>query len=777
MPTNSARPWPRPWLPLLIVLLLFGLPSSCARERRDVLGIIPAPAHVERRPGGFDLRASTSLLVDVQDSTLLSVANYLSGRLQETAGFPVGVRPLSRQREEGQIVLRIGAADSVPANAEGYRLTVGRSGVLLEARNPRGVFLGAQTLIQLVSDRVGAVKGDRRPQRIPAVSIVDYPRYPYRGMHLDVSRHYFPVAFIKKYIDLLATFKYNRFHWHLTDDQGWRIQIARYPRLTRIGSWRQVQGESRYGGYYTKDEVRDIVAYAARRFISIIPEIEMPGHSQAALAAYPEYSCTGAPVEVSTNMGVHDNIYCAGNDRTFAFLEGVLDEVLDLFPGEYVHVGCDECPKTRWRQCPRCQARIRAEHLTDEGQLQSYFIGRIGKYLRARGRRLIGWDEVLEGGLAEDATVMSWRGMAGGIEAAEAGHDVIMTPSDYCYFNYQQVEPESGAAGWYLTLKRVYSFEPTPPAVDAATAHHVLGAQGALWTEGIETPEQAEYMVVPRMLALAEVLWSPADARDWRSFKRRLDAHFPRFREAGISYCPGDSGVAITSAPGGKAGRVTIDLESEQVDLPIHYTLDGSEPSVRSHRYRGPFTLARSASIAAALIGDDGLPVRKARRIAFDRHLAVGAPITFDAACSPKYDGGGEQGVNDGIRGSARYCDGYWRGHEGVDFGATIDLGRRKGLDDITVSSLHDIGAWIFMPDSVTFEVSEDGIGYTALTTVRQGFDPADKRPRVVEYRCPAGGRAARFVRVHAYNIGTCPAWHPGAGGAAWVFVDEIIVR
>ena len=750
---------------------------SCADERHHSLNLIPMPVHIEPGTGSFAIRAGTALVADGRDSTLQQVAEYLSSRVEAIAGFPLPVGPNTQGQSDGQIMLRLSDAKALPHHPEGYRLVIDETGILLEGRKPEGVFRGAQTLLQILSDQISFPRKDNRSLKLPALSIVDFPRYPYRGMHLDVSRHFFSVAFIKEYIDLLAAFKFNSFHWHLTDDQGWRIEIDTYPQLTQVGSWRQAEGGGRYGGFYTKDEVREIVAYAADRFITIVPEIEMPGHSQAALAAYPEYSCSGGPLAVSTEWGVRENVYCAGNDGTFTFLEGILTEVLELFPGSYIHIGGDECPKTRWQQCPKCQARIRAEHLADEFELQSYFIKRIECFLLANGRRLIGWDEILEGGLARSATVMSWRGMAGGIEAARAGHDVIMTPTDYCYFNDQQVEPDSGASGWYLTLRKAYSFEPTPPVLDSAAAGHILGAQGNLWTENIATPEQAEYMVVPRMLALSEVIWSPAEIRDWRSFRTRLEAHFPRFQAAGINYCRGDFGVAITSAPSGKTGSVAIKLETEQLDRPIRYTLDGSEPTARSDRYREPFTLSESATIAAALIDEEGTPLRRAKRIAFDRHLAVGAPIKFNVACAPKYNGGGEQGINDGLRGSTRYCDGYWRGHEGEDFEARIDLGVIQTIDTITLSCLQDIGVWIFMPDSVVFEISADGSTYTTLAAMRREFDPADQTPRVVVYHCPAGNIPARFVRVSARNIGTCPAWHPGAGGLAWVFVDEIIVR
>ncbi len=369
-------------------------------------------------------------------------------------------------------------------------------------------------------------------------------------MHLDICRHFFDVGFIKRYLDLLALHKLNAFHWHLTEDQGWRMPIARYPRLTEVGGYRletlvghygdqphRFDG-TRYGGSYTREEVVEVVRYAQERFITVIPEIEMPGHALAALSAYPELSCTGGPFEPATLWGVFDDVYCAGKDSVFAFLANVLGEVADLFPGPYVHVGGDECPKTRWKECPRCRERIGAEGLKDEPELQSWFIRRIEAILAAHGKKLIGWDEILEGGLAPQATVMSWRGMQGGIDAATQGHDVIMAPGSHCYFDHYQAEPagEPLAIGGLTTLAKVYAFEPTPAELDADAARHVLGAQANVWTEYMDTPEKVEYMALPRMCALAEVVWSPAEARSWEGFLQRLDRHGKRLDAMGVNY-------------------------------------------------------------------------------------------------------------------------------------------------------------------------------------------------------------------------------------------------
>jgi hexosaminidase len=431
---------------------------------------------------------------------------------------------------------------------EGYQLTVVPEGLQLEGATPTGVFYGVVTLLQLIQ-----TDSETDERYLPTCKIVDQPRFRYRGMHLDVCRHFQPAEFVKKYLDLLAMHKMNRFHWHLTEDQGWRIEIKKYPKLQEISAWRDetLIGHARHdkphkfdgiphGGYYTQEEIREIVEYAAARHITIIPEIEMPGHSLAALAAYPHLACTEGPFEVAKTWGVFKDVYCAGNEATFEFLEDVLTETMALFPSEYIHVGGDECPKDRWKECEKSQARIKAEGLADEHELQSYFIQRIEKFLNDNGRKLIGWDEILEGGLAPNATVMSWRGEKGGIEAAKAGHDVVMTPGKPCYFDHYQsedTENEPLAIGGLNTLASVYAYEPVPAELSADEAKHVLGAQGNVWTEYMKTGDHIEYMVLPRLCALSEVVWSEKISdRDYEGFLTRLEPHLEALESKGYNY-------------------------------------------------------------------------------------------------------------------------------------------------------------------------------------------------------------------------------------------------
>jgi hexosaminidase len=532
---------------MMLILAIF---TSGCQPKQEILSlgdiaILPKPAQVLVKDGYFEITKDTKIIVDSETGPLGEVLRTL---LSPSMGFELAVSDGRPVRNSIQLTVNPSLRD---LEEEGYHLTVDKKRVLIEAPAAAGIFYGMQTLRQLlpveiysdaVSENIGWV--------VPCMEIEDFPRFKWRGMHLDVCRHFMPVEFIKKYIDLIAIQKMNRLHLHLTDDQGWRIEIEAYPKLAEISAWRDetlvghYRDEPRkydgqpHGGFYTHDEIREIVDYAKDRYVTIVPEIEMPGHSQAALAAYPEISCTGGPFKVSTIWGIRNEVFCAGNEMTFEFLENVLREVLDLFPGEYIHVGGDECPKDRWEKCPKCQARIRKEGLHDEHELQSYFIKRIEKYLAGNNRRLIGWDEILEGGLPPNATVMSWRGEEGGIAAAKSGHDVVMTPYGYTYFDYYQADPENEplAIGGLLPLDTVYAYDPVPAALNEQQQEHILGVQGQVWTEYIPTPEKAEYMAFPRACAMAEIAWTPLDRKNYDEFSKALHHHLQRLEMLDVNY-------------------------------------------------------------------------------------------------------------------------------------------------------------------------------------------------------------------------------------------------
>jgi hexosaminidase len=591
--------------------------------------VIPSPVALTPGSGTFELSAATTIAVSSPDnSELASLAGFAADLVRSATGLDLTIAISPASGSEKNAVLLLLSSEGSGSDPEGYKLEVGPNSVTISASAGAGLFYGLQTLRQLIGPPSGTNAGTSG-WSIPAVHVEDRPRFVYRGMHLDVGRHFFPVEFVKKYIDLLAMYKMNTFHWHLTEDQGWRIEIEKYPRLTQVGAFRKetilarnfdpyIGDRKPYGGYYTQDEVREVVAYASRRYVNVIPEIEMPGHSSAALAAYPELACTEGPFEVATVWGVHQDIFCP-SEQTFAFLEDVLTEVLELFPSRYIHIGGDEAPKRRWQESDFAQEVIRREGLADEHELQSYFIRRIERFLLANGRRLIGWDEILEGGLAPQATVMSWRGTTGGIEAARQGHDVIMTPTSHVYFDYYQGDPlyEPLTIGGYTPLEKVYSFEPVPDELTSEEAKHVLGAQGNVWTEYMKTPQYVEYMVFPRMLALSEVVWSPAQARDWNRFASSLTTHFHLLDGYRVNY-------RVPSVAGLERDRITLDdrvtvaLSSPLPESRIRYTTDGSDPTEGSPLYAGPFDLpvdedGVQVSARAFLHNGKASPLRSAR--------------------------------------------------------------------------------------------------------------------------------------------------------------------
>jgi hexosaminidase len=510
------------------------------------ISIIPQPTKVNPGEGVFELKPSTHI-VSIGDAR--KPAKFLQEFLQKASGFPLELLDNADGQQSADTIQLQCSHEFEAQGDEGYILDISPERVLINAFRPAGIFYGIQTLRQLFPIQI---EDDARVTgvvwSVPVVTVHDQPRFAWRGMMLDVCRHMFPVEFIKRLIDLLAMHKMNVFHWHLTDDQGWRIEIKKYPQLTEKGAWRnsfalvketdQADG-IRYGGYYTQEQIRDVIAYAGSRYIRVVPEIEMPGHSAAALTAFPELGCTGGPYTVRTSWGIEKDIFCAGKEETFSFLEDVLSEVIELFPSEFLHVGGDECPKERWKNCPKCQARIEGNGLKDEDELQSYFIQRIEKFLNEKGRRMIGWDEILEGGLAPNATVMSWRGMEGGVAAAKARHDVIMSPTTHCYLDYPPSdEPDPTLPGWMevTSVEKAYQFEPVPESLSATEATHILGGQTNLWTEFVPDQARAERMIFPRASALAEVMWSPVDQRDSKDFSARLEILLRRLDELKVNY-------------------------------------------------------------------------------------------------------------------------------------------------------------------------------------------------------------------------------------------------
>ena len=614
---------------LVGVLALTGgcMPRPARPPRPEqIVPIIPAPHVAQVGRGSWYTPDTIEVFVpDTANAELRSLGLLAVNIASSAIGYPL---PLVNGRRDrpGGIQLRL--IEPLPGEKQGsYTLTVAHEGIDITASGGAGLFYGLQSLKQLFDAASRDAKG--RPY-LQAVTIVDTPRFMWRGLHLDVARHFEPISFVKRYIDLMAKYKMNVFHWHLTDDQGWRVEIRKYPRLTSVGGCRKetmveknfqpyVGDGKQHCGFYTQVEIRDVVKYAADRYVTVVPEIEMPGHAKAALAAYPNLACTPGPFDVRTTWGVDEDVFCP-SDSTFTFIDDVLTEVIDLFPSPYIHIGGDEVPKTRWKASPLAQEVIQRERLTNEDGLQSWFIKRVERFLTSRERRLIGWDEILEGGLAPDATVMSWRGTSGGIAAARAGHDVVMSPNSHLYFDQYQGDPrfEPLAIGGMNTLEHVYSYEPVPDSLTHAEAAHILGAQANVWTEYLKTPQAIEYMLWPRALALAEVTWSTLDARDWDSFVARMPRALRALGVLGVNY-------RIPHVEGLEADRLTLE-DHVQVRLhtmmpagEIRYTTDGTDPTLASHKYTEPFQVP---------VGDPGTKVT-ARVFTSDGRTSAPRAATF----------------------------------------------------------------------------------------------------------------------------------------------------
>jgi len=522
-------------IPLFSLVFFACGEKMVVKPYNEGLHIIPEPERITQQTGEFVLNPNTLFIID--NDTLDAVAGYFKYKIKQSTGYQ-----LADGQEAERNYIRLALDTTLNLKEEGYKLAVLPEGIWVRSQSPQGIFYGMQTVMQLLPAEIESGQViNNIVWAMPCVEIEDEPAYSYRGMMLDVSRHFHDVAFVKKQLDIMAMFKLNRFHWHLTNDHLWTIEIKKYPRLTEVGSVRRNADGSIHKGFYTQEQIKEVVAYAAERFITVIPEVELPGHALAALTAYPELSCTGGPFQLRNKWGVEEDVYCAGNEQTFKFLEDVINEVASLFPGKYFHIGGDECPKVRWNACPKCRKRMRDEKLKDAHELQSYFVHRIEKVVLAHGKRMVGWDEILEGGLAPTATVMSWRGEEGGIEAASMGHDVIMTPAKWLYLDFGQgnIEVEPITINFKTLLSKTYHYNPASEKIPAEQRSHVIGAQGNMWAEYAVNPDHTEYMLYPRLLAVAELTWTPADRKDYASFERRLDNQLVRLDEHHIHYhCP-----------------------------------------------------------------------------------------------------------------------------------------------------------------------------------------------------------------------------------------------
>ncbi len=743
--------------------------------------VVPLPQEITTTDAtSFTLDRQTTIVYQ-GDEAMERNAAFLAEFIKEKTGLEL---QLTDKACKKAITLSV---DNNGDNPEGYHLTVNADGIAITGASPTGVFYGIQTL------RKALPAGESSKVLLPAVDINDYPRFSYRGAHLDVSRHFFTVDSVKRFIDILALHNINRFHWHLTDDQGWRIEIKKYPKLSTIAAERSetVIGRNsgnydgqHYGPFqYTQDDCREIVAYAAERHITVIPEIDLPGHMQAALAAYPEFGCTGGPYEVWKMWGVSENVLCAGNDATLGFIEDVLTEIVDIFPSEYIHVGGDECPKTEWEKCPKCQARIKALGLKDDDKhsaemyLQSFVISHAEKFLNSKGRQIIGWDEILEGELAPTATVHSWRGIGGGLEAAKKGHDCIMSPNTFMYFDYYQTKhtaDEPLAIGGYVPVETVYNYEPMHPSLTPEQQKHIIGVQANLWTEYIPHFTHVEYMELPRMAALCEVQWCNPENKDYNDFKQRIIPLVELYDIKGYNYAKHIFDVNATFTTDTLKNAIAVTLST--IDgRPIHYTTDGSEPTEASAQYKKPIEITSGCTLKAKGIGKRGATRLFTEEFSFNK--ATGKPVTLLQPTHRSYTYEGAPTLTDGLKGNHNYRTGRWLGFAGNDFEAVIDLQNPVEVSQVSFNTCVEKGDWVFDARGITISTSEDGKHYTEVFN-EQYPAMTEKNPNQIHHHeLNFSPVKARYGKVKALVEHSMPNWHGANGYGAFLFVDEIAIN
>ncbi|QBZ97524.1 glycoside hydrolase family 20 protein [Flavobacterium sangjuense] len=747
------------------LLLFFAIGFS-----QNPLPLIPQPHSVHLKNGHFELNKETVIQADGK----MFEAQYLKKAIRQQTGLDLKIMPVAANVPKISLSFDLSAVDA-SEKKESYELSISDKTIVVKAEYEQGFFYGIQTLLQMIPSE------EKQKIKLSCLQINDSPIYSWRGMHLDCARHFFSVDFVKKYIDYLAMYKFNTFHWHLTDDQGWRIEIKQYPKLTEVGAWRngsmighysdQRYDDKPYGGFYTQDQIKEVVAYAAQRHITVVPEIEMPGHAVAALAAYPEYSCTGGPFEVAKQWGVLDDVFCP-KEETFTFLQNVLTEVMALFPSQYIHIGGDECPKTRWKNCPHCQALMKEKGLKDEHELQSYFIQRIEKFVNVKGRKIIGWDEILEGGLAPNAAVMSWRGTEGGIAAAKQKHYVVMTPGSHCYFDYYQGDSKNEplAIGGFIPVEKVYSFNPTPNELTAEESQYILGAQANVWTEYMEDAQKVEYMIFPRMMALSEVLWGTSNPDKYADFQNRMIQQFSVLDKKGINYSKAIFEVTSRILPAKNA--ILLELNSANDSKKIRYTTDGSMPNSSSNSYVNPIEINKSQTVKAAYFENDKQQSATIEE-AFSLNKATGKKVTLVNQPHENYSNGGAFTLVNGISANRGKLGKDWLGFSGKDMNATIDLGKPEMINKISISVLESQGSWIYYPKGIEILVSNDGQNFQSLKQISLTEIKAVKGEVVVNLKT----QNAQYVKVVASNLGKISEGNPGAGADAWLFVDEIGVE
>ncbi|QIK56014.1 family 20 glycosylhydrolase [Dysgonomonas sp. HDW5B] len=774
-------------LSLTTIFCIF-LFCACTNEDKTVNAnyeVVPLPRQIiyQAESNPFVLDKSTRIFYIENDSQSHQLASFLAAYINECIGVDIQLTT----KKDAENIIEFQIDTTLNTNPDYYKLSVTPHNILINGAGASGVFYAIQTLRKsLPVESVNNIS-------FPAAVIEDYPQFSHRGVSLDVSRHFYSADFIKKYIDVLALFNMNVFHWHLTDDQGWRIEIKKYPNLTKIGAQRSETATDRhseeydgkpYGGFYTQEEIKDVVEYARQRYITVIPEIDIPGHTLAVLASYPELGCIGGPYQVGRGWGIFEDVLCAGNDSVFTFLDDVFTEVAELFPAKYIHIGGDECLKNRWMACPKCQARIKAlgiretkAHSLGE-QLQSYFIHRVEELINKKGKSIIGWDEILEGGIAPNATIMSWRGTDGGIYAAGRGHDVIMTPESHLYLDYYQspdVDNEPYTFGWLTDLEKVYSFDPIPVELEKDQQKNILGGQVNVWTEYMPTSKNVEYMLLPRLGALAETLWSYPQEKDYNNFVARMYRQSLLLDKLGYENCKQAYGVQTKYDYDTDKSEIKVALSTFDT-APIYYTLDGTVPTEKSLKYSEPIIISKSSNLKALVVRDGIQSKIYSKEFSFNK--ATAKPIELKNQPDKKYTFNGAITLVDGQEGYKNsYRTGLWLGFLGEDMVATIRLGGQTAVSSVRVNQFINSRGGLLFAKSIKIEVSDDGKTFREVGFKTQPILNEHIKPQIFEVKETFDTVKANYIRVTLEAVEGLPAWHEKAGAKAYIMVDEIVVE
>lgn len=770
---------------LLLLITIISCKSTTNNQGESTANyeVIPLPEMITTPQADADkpfvLTADTKITYPEGDASLQQYAGFLQEYIKKQAGIEVNIAP-NQNNETNTIALLQNYQNN---NKEAYQVVVNAKNITVNGASKAGTFYGVQLLRKSIPvQKVGKVI-------FPAKEITDKPYFAYRGAHLDSARHFFTADSVRIYIDMLALHNINKFHWHLTDDQGWRFESKKYPELTVVGStrsqtmvnkqWDTFDGKP-HGGFYTQQEMKDIVKYAADRNITVIPEIDLPGHMVAALATYPQLGCTGGPYKVRETWGIAEDVLCAGNPETYDFIKNILEEVTEVFPSEYIHIGGDECPKDSWKKCPKCQAKIKelgikgdAKHTAEE-YLQSHIITFAEDVLAKKGRKIIGWDEILEGGLAPNATVMSWRGIGGAIEAAKSNHDAIMTPVSYCYFDYYQTDKtdkEPLAIGGYVPVERVYSFNPYPDALNKEQQKHILGVQANVWTEYIKTFKHVQYMVLPRFAALAEVQWEdPSKPKDYNQFLQRLMRLLPIYQLEGYNYAKHIFDLRAEVKP--EVGDIQVTLSCLQ-DTPIYYTTDGSEPTKSSNVYKEPLKLTQDTHLKAKVFGQE---TESSFEQQFLFNKATVRPIEFLSKPSYNYTFGGAITLVDGRKGGTNSRSGEWLGFSEAPCEVVITLKENTPVKEVRFNALIETGDWIYPPTSFEVWGSKDGKSYNLLAKENYAL-PNKALKEIKTYSLSFPEKEVTYLKVKINGVNKIPSFHQGAAGKpGFLFIDEIQV-